>query len=86
MFDHPQLSPSKTHGSRPHAYNVAVSLSLAASVPAVIWAVSYPLSTVLVVVAATVVVLGVRTHRARAADQPPPTASPAVAVGQSDGR
>jgi hypothetical protein len=40
---------------------------LAAGVPAVLWAISYPLPTAVVVVVAAAAVLGVRTLRARAA-------------------
>ncbi|RMB13368.1 hypothetical protein ATH50_2701 [Haloplanus aerogenes] len=82
MFDHP--SQRQSYRSRPHRSSAAVSLLLAASVPAVIWAVSNPLPTALVIAAVTVVVRGVRALRARAAARST-ASSPPVATGRTDG-
>ena len=65
MFDHTQ---SETYRPHPHTYSVTGSALLAAAVPAVCWAISYPLTTALFVVAVAGVVAGVRTFRSRAAD------------------
>jgi len=82
MFDHtPQRQPYR---SRPHTCNAAVSLLLAAGVPAVVWAISYPLSAVLVAVVVAAVVRGVRALRMRVADQSSASSS-AVAARQTDG-
>jgi len=81
MFDHtPQRPPYR---SRPHTCSVTGSLLLVAGVIATIWAISHPLPTVVVAVAAAVVVLSVRTLRARVALST--TAPPTVAAGRIDG-
>lgn len=73
MFDHTRQR--QPHRSRPHTCNATASVLLAVVVPAVIWAVSYPLATALVAVAAMAAVLGVRTLRARIVDRPAATPS-----------
>jgi Flp pilus assembly protein TadB len=67
MFDHTRQR--QPHRSRPHTCNATVSVLLAVVVPAVIWAVSHPLATALVAVAAMAAALGVRTLRARIVDR-----------------
>lgn len=85
MFDHTQQPPSTPYRPRPHTCSVVGSLLLAASVPAVIRAISYPLSTAVVVAAAAAVVRGVRTLRARVADRPTTATPSAAAAGRTDG-
>ncbi|WP_049937647.1 hypothetical protein [Haloplanus natans] len=61
MFDHTQ---SETYRPHPHTYSVTGSALLAAAVPAVCWAINYPLTTALFVGASA----GVRTLRSRGVD------------------
>jgi len=81
MFDHtPQRQPYR---SRPHTCSVTGSLLLAAGVTATIWAISHPLPTVVVAVAAAAAVFGVRTLRTRVALS---TTTPStVAAGRTNG-
>jgi len=77
MFDHTQ---SETYRPHPHTYSVTGSALLAAAVPAVCWAISYPLTTALFVVG---VVASVRTLRSRAADSADPRAVEAAGSAES---
>jgi hypothetical protein len=76
MFDHTQ---SETYRPHPHTHSVTGSALLAAAVPAVCWAISYPLTTALFVV----VVAGVRTLRSRVADAADPRAVAAAGPAES---
>lgn len=70
MFDRThQPQPSETYRPHPHTRGLTGSVLLAAAVPAVLWALSYPLTTALFVVAVAVVTAGVRTLRASLADR-----------------
>ena len=65
MSDRTQ-SPIRTYRSRPLTpRGLVASLSLAAAVPAVIWAVSYPLPAALVVAVSLLVLAAARALRAR---------------------
>jgi hypothetical protein len=79
MFDH--TPPRQPYRSRPHTCSVTGSLLLAAGVPAVLWAISNPVVTALVVVAVIVVVRAVRALGARVAARSA-ASPPAVAAGQ----
>ena len=83
MFDHTQ---SETYRPHPYTYSVTGSALLAAAVPAVCWAISYPLTTALFVVAG--VVAGVRTLRSRAVDADADAADPRAvgAAGPAESR
>lgn len=81
MFDHTQ---SETYRPHPHTYSVTGSVLLTAAVPAVCWAISYPLLAALFAVA--VVAAGVRARRVRDTDRPTADTRPVDAAGSTDGR
>lgn len=85
MSDRTQ-STAHTYRPRPLTFRgLVASLLLAAAVPAVIWAVSYPLSATLVVAVSLVVVAGVRALRARLVDRPTVIRAAVAGLLSSDG-
>ncbi|GAB6860810.1 hypothetical protein ACFR97_00650 [Haloplanus litoreus] len=79
---------STAHTYRPRPLTprgLVASVLLAASVPAVIWAVSYPLSATLVAVASLLVVTGARALHARLADRSPAVRTAVAGLLSSDG-